>query len=223
MDEIYYKKQGRRYVPVSVYDSGLSSAMREGAHLVIVSPGLTSTLFGINPANAELLAAVKLYQEDIRRAVHEACQIQPGSPYQASKLTPKQKAAWDAYVKTLPKNGSEFHAHYKSLLSVIEAATNELEKRVRYDKGEPRTREDWEVLAKEHNPDILFWDGFDAAIVGFARRCGQPTVLAYSYRKCIDILIERDQTTIEDATEYFEFNTVGGWLGENTPVCVEDL
>ncbi len=86
-----------------------------------------------------------------------------------------------------------------------------------------RTREEWEAEAEEHNPEILFWDGFDDAIIGFARCCGSPTVLAYSYQKCIDVLMAGGLMDYEDAVEYFEFNTVGAYAGPGTPICVDDL
>jgi hypothetical protein len=40
-------------------------------------------------------------------------------------------------------------------------------------------------------------------------------------RKCIDILMKRDDMTEEEAVEYFEFNVTGSYVGENTPVFVE--
>ena len=75
----------------------------------------------------------------------------------------------------------------------------------------------------EHNPEGIVFDGFEDAFIGFSRRCGQNTVASYSYAKCIEILMKRDGMTQEEAVEFFEFNTVGGWLGENTPVVVEDI
>ena len=43
-----------------------------------------------------------------------------------------------------------------------------------------------------------------------------------SYQKCIDVLI-KDGMTVEEAVEYFEFNTVGAWVGEHTPTIVGDM
>ena len=68
---------------------------------------------------------------------------------------------------------------------------------------------------------MLRADGFDEAILGIARRCGQPDLVAYSVTKCLEILM-RDGATYEEAVDHFEFNTAGAWVGEETPVWIYD-
>ena len=70
----------------------------------------------------------------------------------------------------------------------------------------------------EIDEDLLCADGFDEAILGICERACSSAVVAYDRDKCIEILVERDGMTYEDAVEYFEFNVVGGWVGDNTPV-----
>jgi hypothetical protein len=70
----------------------------------------------------------------------------------------------------------------------------------------------------EENPDALLADGFEDALIGIARRCSQPSLAVYDENKCIDILVKRDKMTWEEAVEFFEFNTLGAWVGENTPL-----
>ena len=70
---------------------------------------------------------------------------------------------------------------------------------------------------------LLFADGFEEAVLGVARKATQPDVVAYDYEKCVQILIERDDMTEEEALEYMEFNVVGASVGERTPVFVEPL
>jgi len=67
---------------------------------------------------------------------------------------------------------------------------------------------------------MLKADGFDEAILGTARRCGQSDLIAYDVAKIIDILVTRDDMDIEEAIEYFEFNILGGWHGEGTPCFI---
>jgi hypothetical protein len=43
-------------------------------------------------------------------------------------------------------------------------------------------------------------------------------VAAYDYDACIKAL-ERDMS-YEEAVEYFDFNTIGAWVGESTPVFI---
>lgn len=83
-------------------------------------------------------------------------------------------------------------------------------------------REHERASLAEENPDALWPDGFEAAYIGLARRCGQPTVAAFSVKKCIQVLMERDGMTYEEADEFFEFNVSDAWVGEGTPVWIYD-
>jgi hypothetical protein len=73
-----------------------------------------------------------------------------------------------------------------------------------------------DVLA-EIDEEILMADGFDDAVIGYAQRCGQPALVVYDRDKCIEVLM-KDGMTHEEAEEYFEFNVVGSWVGERTPL-----
>ena len=68
---------------------------------------------------------------------------------------------------------------------------------------------------------ILLADGFDKCLIGFGRRCGKPDIAVYDQEKCIDFLVERDGMTHGEAIEFFEFNVVGSWVGEETPIFVD--
>lgn len=73
----------------------------------------------------------------------------------------------------------------------------------------------------EENPQALFADGFDGALVGIARRCGQPALAVYSRAKCVEILAK--QMSHEEAEEYIDFNVTGAWVGENTPIFMDSF
>jgi hypothetical protein len=77
------------------------------------------------------------------------------------------------------------------------------------------------LKAAEYNEDMLFADGFDEALIGTVSRCGMNTVALYNTFKCIEILMVRDGMTEEEAQEFFEFNTLGSYVGENTPCFTE--
>jgi len=66
--------------------------------------------------------------------------------------------------------------------------------------------------------DVLFADGFNDAIIG----C-EPNMwkVVYSRNKVIEILIE--DMSEEDAMEYAEYNTFNAYVGDNTPLWVDDL
>ncbi len=69
---------------------------------------------------------------------------------------------------------------------------------------------------------MLKADGFDEAMIGVGIRCGQPDIIAYDVNKCIKILMDQGMTD-EEAMEFFEFNVVGAWVGEQTPIFVREM
>ena len=76
----------------------------------------------------------------------------------------------------------------------------------------------------EVNPDALFCDGFDDAIIGTAERFGFPSpVAAYDYDKFIRLIRRGGVESDEEAVEYFQFNVIGAWVGDNTPVFIRRL
>ena len=74
---------------------------------------------------------------------------------------------------------------------------------------------DWII---EYNEEALLGDGFEDAFLGVSEVFGRPPLATYDRDKCIDILIQRDGMTYEEAEEYFDFNVTGAWVGENTPI-----
>jgi hypothetical protein len=72
----------------------------------------------------------------------------------------------------------------------------------------------------EFNSEALFCDGFDEAIIGIAERINTNPIVAYDVKKIIDILMKKSKMTYEEALEYFDFNIIGAWVGENTPIFI---
>lgn len=68
--------------------------------------------------------------------------------------------------------------------------------------------------------EVVLYDGFDEAFIGIARR-GMATVAVYDIKSCIECLI-RNGLEEADAIDYFEYNTMGTHVGENTPVFMTD-
>jgi len=78
-------------------------------------------------------------------------------------------------------------------------------------------------ILKEQYPDteFLLAEGFDDAILGVVFDSMNAVVrLAYSREKCINILAQT--MSIEEAIEYFGFNVEGAYMGEKTPIWVDD-
>jgi hypothetical protein len=70
----------------------------------------------------------------------------------------------------------------------------------------------------EEHPDLLTLDGFDEAVIGVVERAGLLAV-CYDRNKIISILM-RDMNQ-EEAWEYYEFNILGAYMGESTPVYLD--
>ena len=80
-------------------------------------------------------------------------------------------------------------------------------------------------IIKENYPDYEFLsvDGFEDAILGIAeiKQTGQ-LVLVYSRMLCMDILTQRDKMTYEEAKEHLDLKVEGQYMGEKTPIWVDD-
>lgn len=97
------------------------------------------------------------------------------------------------------------------------------------------TRAEVEEIIVESNPQALFIDGFDDAIIGIAERPNFGPIVAYSEEKIIEILsndMEPDEDFLIEfdgdvetakkfmAIEYYEYNIKCAWLGEGTPIII---
>jgi hypothetical protein len=67
---------------------------------------------------------------------------------------------------------------------------------------------------------MLIADGFDKALIGVGRQC-MTDIAVYDYDKCVDILIERDGMSYDEAVDYMEFNVVGSYVGQQTPIFLQ--
>jgi hypothetical protein len=90
MEKIYYEKVGRKYVPVSVYDSDYLDSFPKGSHLVICYPGGQSRRFDIDPAYAPLIAAARVAEDAMMQAMTKASEMKP----QQTPITEGQRKAW---------------------------------------------------------------------------------------------------------------------------------
>lgn len=76
-----------------------------------------------------------------------------------------------------------------------------------------------ETLCEDYGCSVLFMDGFDDAILGVGTKFHHLSVI-YSKKKILDILTK--DMDYEEAIEYFEFNIAGAYVGENTPIILDD-
>lgn len=79
----------------------------------------------------------------------------------------------------------------------------------------------WQEVMKlskilEDYEDVLIADGFDDAVIGI-----EPMTMrvVYDIDKVIEILMDQGMDN-DEAIEYYEFNIVGAYVGEQTPLFV---
>tara|TARA_Y100000592_G_C5231121_1_gene203903 strand:- start:20 stop:268 length:249 start_codon:yes stop_codon:yes gene_type:complete len=76
-----------------------------------------------------------------------------------------------------------------------------------------------DILTEKYPEEkFLKADGFDEAIIGIDK----DFRVCYSTQKCIDIL-EKDCASRDEASEYFWYNVAGAYVGDQTPIFVDEL
>jgi hypothetical protein len=95
MKQLFYKKVGRRYVPVYEYDNELLDSFPKGTHLVDVYPGGSSKRFNVDPAYAPMIAAGRVAEDAICKSIQKAAELRP----KQTAITPEQKRAWNALAE----------------------------------------------------------------------------------------------------------------------------
>jgi hypothetical protein len=89
-EKIFYIKKGRKYIPHSTYSSEFCDSFPKGTHLVDVYPGGSSRRFNIDPAYAPMIAAGRVAEDAMCRALHKASEMRP----QRTPITEGQRNAW---------------------------------------------------------------------------------------------------------------------------------
>lgn len=100
MKKVFYEKVGRRYVPVSEYDSELLDSFRQGTHIVMSYPGGQSRRYNIDPAYAPMIAAGRVAEDAISKHIMEVSALRTRED---KPLTPEQKEAWERLAAAFGK------------------------------------------------------------------------------------------------------------------------
>ena len=67
------------------------------------------------------------------------------------------------------------------------------------------------------NPESMYPTDMKEAIIGYVERFGQAPLILLDKEKCLEILMRDGAMDHSEALEFFEFNTIGAWMGEGTP------
>jgi hypothetical protein len=87
-------------------------------------------------------------------------------------------------------------------------------------KQETKLRTEINDYLEQMGENTLLMDGFDEALIGFSQRINEPFLAVYSWKKMMDVCMDRDKMTYEEAEEYISYNCIGAWVGEQTPIIV---
>lgn len=98
MKKLFYRKVGRKYEPVSEYDSDLMDAFTKGTHLVEVYPGGSSRRYNIDPNYAAMIAAGRVAEDAISKAIMEKSALRV--PEREQPITEDQKQKWEALAES---------------------------------------------------------------------------------------------------------------------------
>ena len=97
MSETLYARvlHGKRahYTPVA--ETVLWDSLPNGFHLMVIQPGLRSCRYNVEPATADLLAALHLRRDAVLTAMREASAERPSS----RRLTKREQQALAAYYE----------------------------------------------------------------------------------------------------------------------------
>jgi len=100
MKQIFYKKQGRRYIPVSEYDNELLDAFPKGDHLVSVYPGGASRRYKIDPALAPMIAAGRYAEDAISRRIQQETELRPMN----REIDEDTQRKWKEFIATVSED-----------------------------------------------------------------------------------------------------------------------
>ena len=121
MKKLYYIKEGRKYVPVSEYDSDLLDALPKGTHIIMSYPGGKSTRYNIEPNYAAMIAAGRVAEDAISKAVQLSSEMRP----HREPITEKQRKAWENLAKAF--DSDRYYVEIPSAREIAEAGVKAMQ------------------------------------------------------------------------------------------------
>ena len=140
MKKLYYIKEGRRYKPVSEYDSDLLDSFHKGAHIVMSYPGGSTRRYNIDPAFGPMIAAGRYAEDAISKELMRASDMRP----RETPLTQEQKDAWEHLVKVF---GPEARClEWPSAREACEAGVNAMQAEADKMLTNPAVKKAWDYF-----------------------------------------------------------------------------
>ena len=124
--KILYEKVGRRYVPVAEnYDDHYT--FPKGNHLVMCYPGGESRQYNIDPNYAALIAASRVAEDAMCKALNKASELRPAQ----TPITLAQQRAWKKLAREFGDelctlNGASVHDIAEAGVRALQAEADKL-------------------------------------------------------------------------------------------------
>ena len=141
---VYYKKVGRKYVPIKYHDQGMCDAYPAGTHMVVVGHNCTSYRYNVDPAVAPMLAASMYAEDKMSAAIVNASVARPRN----TPVTLAQAKAWKTFAKAM---GEEMlYVQYPSASDIAQVGTKALR-----EETEKMLKND--TVRKAYEQFLLLW------------------------------------------------------------------
>ena len=121
-ETIYYYKEGKKYKPVSYYDSNVMDGFPEGTHLVVVQPGVSSRRYNIKPDLAPVIAATVYAKTKLCDALQKGSEVRPQNHL---PLTAEQQLAIDNLKQAF--DCDRYYLQYPSINDAVECFLDEVQ------------------------------------------------------------------------------------------------
>jgi hypothetical protein len=121
MKKIFYEKVGRRYKPVYEYDQTIMDAFPKGTHIVMCYPGGQSRRYNVDPNYAAMIAAGRVAEDVISKAIVAASEMRP----HRSPITEKQRKAWNNLAKAF--GDERYYVEIPSAREIAEAGVKSMQ------------------------------------------------------------------------------------------------
>lgn len=123
---LYYKKHGRRYVPIA--ETIDMYAYKEGNYIVSIKPGIQSIAKVLDPDYATVSAAIKEFRDELSAKLDEASRLKLADQWEAGDKNKRQEA--HAKLKTLMDEIGTDVLWQDSPNAIIDAVAETLEKKI---------------------------------------------------------------------------------------------
>jgi hypothetical protein len=149
---VFYKKVGRRYVPVSEYNSELLDAFPKGTHIVMSYPGGKSTRYNIDPNYAAMIAAGRVAEDAITRSIQHSTELRPMNREMDEDL----QRRWQEFIVTVPEQFRFMFTHgsaHDAARAGVEAMQAEADRLMQHESVR-RAYEQFQLVCKLVSQDL---------------------------------------------------------------------